>query len=762
MANYKIDLIQANNWDALPNPWKVIKKVSKVDIKYNLTDPKFIGIFEPFFNEDSLRPAQNGLYVDEKSLVATDAHRLIHLQNKGSLDSGLYLISPKISKKTKRKIGKINEKFPEWQVIIHDSTEIVCDIDLVKLKTYCEAVMKGKYCNSVTNQIIFLVQSGQESKRISFNASMLVDVLDTFLKLGNKTIKGGYISQSKSMYFTTEIDFAQNPKSAIGKGDFALLMPFAIYDDFLGARDIDFKTEINVYYSFEDNEIHNSDGSIAYFDYYLTSKELPYISEIHFDMLKRIAGNSPRMPILDYIYVKDNLAVAHDFKQLISIQNVNIEDGIYEIVSGAFKNTNEKLDNFPIGILAKNYNDIGFVNSLELSEYLKEAKDFVGDDELRPTLMGIGYVSNGDKLQIFATNSYILYSHDVVSSNIKNINKVLLNAKNQHYIISNMNGVCDVSTTDDEEFYSFVQGDVRYITNSVDAKPPNYKSVIYSSTDMVLSINKKRVLEVISSLKGEDAKDNITFKFENDIPQQGNFNGNFKLYTSEQQGGQIVLKKDLNVSISYELFEYDREWNDESNLALIMPVITDDRDVIQFNQKLLNTYLSLPQSEDNIFFKSGSKNGQYIVKLFNSQFSPTPPTPIEPIYRKITQPIIPSTTNTLNYKVGDRFIKLYDNPISPDFIDTIISIVKSPFPLITVEVLNTKTNTLEDNFYYSINDFEYELQKGDILRYVEPTFITPQSKENIEKAIKGLKYLADKGNDKAIKAIKGLQYLLNK
>lgn len=37
-----------------------------------------------------------------------------------------------------------------------------------------------------------------------------------------------------------------------------------------------------------------------------------------------------------------------------------------------------------------------------------------------------------------------------------------------------------------------------------------------------------------------------------------------------------------------------------------------------------------------------------------------------------------------------------------------------------------------------------------------------KSKEDIEKAIRGLQYLADKGNEKAIKAIKGLQYLLNK
>lgn len=37
-----------------------------------------------------------------------------------------------------------------------------------------------------------------------------------------------------------------------------------------------------------------------------------------------------------------------------------------------------------------------------------------------------------------------------------------------------------------------------------------------------------------------------------------------------------------------------------------------------------------------------------------------------------------------------------------------------------------------------------------------------KSREDIEKAIRGLQYLADKGNEKAIKAIKGLQYLLNK
>jgi len=37
-----------------------------------------------------------------------------------------------------------------------------------------------------------------------------------------------------------------------------------------------------------------------------------------------------------------------------------------------------------------------------------------------------------------------------------------------------------------------------------------------------------------------------------------------------------------------------------------------------------------------------------------------------------------------------------------------------------------------------------------------------KSKEDIEKAIKGLQFLADKGNEKAKKAIIGLKILLNK
>jgi hypothetical protein len=56
----------------------------------------------------------------------------------------------------------------------------------------------------------------------------------------------------------------------------------------------------------------------------------------------------------------------------------------------------------------------------------------------------------------------------------------------------------------------------------------------------------------------------------------------------------------------------------------------------------------------------------------------------------------------------------------------------------------------------------YDNERGGKPTEESPATTGSKSKEDIEKAIRGLQYLADKGNEKAIKAIKGLQYLLNK
>jgi hypothetical protein len=61
---------------------------------------------------------------------------------------------------------------------------------------------------------------------------------------------------------------------------------------------------------------------------------------------------------------------------------------------------------------------------------------------------------------------------------------------------------------------------------------------------------------------------------------------------------------------------------------------------------------------------------------------------------------------------------------------------------------------------YSIDDIVSEFFKNQ--KEEDAPKSATKSKEDIEKAIKGLQYLADKGNEKAMKAIKGLKYLINK
>ena len=647
MSNYKIDLLEAKNWDVLPNPWKVVKKVSKVDVKYTLTDKGLISLFEDFFNEDSLRPAQNGLYVDSKSLVATDSHKLLHLVNKGIDEEGVFIVSPRISKKTKRKIGKTSDKFPDFKVILNNESELLFDIDLRKLKTYCEAVIKGKYCNETTKNITFLVERGVPSKKISFNAEFLLQVLETFMKLGHNWIVGGYRGDNRGVYFSNERDVAYAPQKYVGKANFALLMPMMPYnqsEEFLGSTNQDFDTNISCYYSFEDNEIHNSDGSVAYFDYNLTSKELPYISELHLSMLKRIAGNNSKVPILDNILVKDNIAIANDFKQLISIGNIQVEDGVYEILSGAFKNTTYQISNFPDKITSYTFNFIGSVDNFELGNILGYAKDFVGDDDLRPAQQGIGYVFENGVLNVYATNSHILYKQRMSNLGIKDINNVLMNPKDQAYFLSNMEGegLCRVFTTEQNDFYSFEKEFIKYITKAESAKPPKYSQAIYSDTDMVLALDKSAILQTINRLKGEDAKSNITLKFDVDVEKKQSASGKLKLYTSENYQGKTTLKTDLKQDIFYDFFEYDREWS-EVSLAIIMPIISEDKDSITFNQKLLSTILSLPQSTHNIFFKSGRNGGQFIVKLLVNKTPSASPKPVTP--KKVTTTPQPTPPN---------------------------------------------------------------------------------------------------------------------
>jgi hypothetical protein len=77
-------------------------------------------------------------------------------------------------------------------------------------------------------------------------------------------------------------------------------------------------------------------------------------------------------------------------------------------------------------------------------------------------------------------------------------------------------------------------------------------------------------------------------------------------------------------------------------------------------------------------------------------------------------------------------------------------------------VIGDENNAVSTSTLAGIIDDVYDNERGGKGNEEAPTTTATKSKEDIEKAINGLQYLADNGNEKAIKAIKGLQYLLNK
>jgi hypothetical protein len=304
-----------------------------------------------------------------------------------------------------------------------------------------------------------------------------------------------------------------------------------------------------------------------------------------------------------------------------------------------------------------------------------------------------------------------------------------------------MVGNLELLSNDNDEFFMFKQGNIRYITSAESFNPPNYQQVITPNTDMVLDISTSEILKVINSLSKEDLEDTLVFQFPQSIKKPISKGSVVKLYTGEKGRGGVEIKKDLKISIPYELNEVSHDW--DGNLALIMPVFSDDDTYLQFDPKLLKPLLSVSH-QGGIYYNSDKLGGQFLIEL-GEPSTATKKTTSATKSAPSNLPAPPQNSYIIpNFNVGDRF------QFGTESIYTIEGIyqqevsVKLPDGRI-MDTFNVKT----------INDL---IKDGSLVKIETKV----QSKENIEKAIKGLQYLADKGNDKAIKAIKGLQYLLNK
>jgi len=605
----KLDLLKCDSWDKLPDVWKVVKRVREINYKNDISDKNLFNILKNYLSDDLLRPNMLGAYVEKNSITATDSIKLINIPFNSSLETGVYRMNPKteINDTKTYELAK-NINFPAYKDILKNLST-THKISVYKLKTYIQAVINGKYCNNVTNEINFKYD---KDNNIAFNGKFLLEVLDSFLLLGFSEL---YVSiTSSSMYFSPNQETVKNPEKNIGKYPFALLMKLMVNDSGLGAYEMDFGTELTSYYCFECDKIFNADGSVANFDINLQNTDLPYMNSEYLKLISKVLPKNATIPITEYIQVKNTLATATNLEYFLTVKDVYVEDGIYEVCNGALKNTESDIEDFPRFKLNKK-NLIAEVSTDEISQRFSEALYFVSDDDLRPVLQGVCFKILKEQNKLISTNAHILYMANVSKGMGNEIGE-----SDKEYLIGEPKYVAYfLNTVPDEKIkifqyndsnIGFISDDIEFNVRQIDATPPKYESVIDTNINTIMDFDTEELYSALNSLKGEDLKKDVYFDFESKNRDKGYFNLKLSKYSYEKKDTEIV--KDLNINIGCTFKPMQKNDILNNSMALVMPINTNNEN-ISFNVKFLKSFLFV--TSGSFYFDSGKNMPQYIAKL---------------------------------------------------------------------------------------------------------------------------------------------------
>lgn len=605
----KLDLLKCDSWDKLPDVWKVVKRVKEINFKNDISDKNLFNVLKNYFSDDAFRYNMLGAYVEKNSITVTDAYKLINIPFSSSIETGVYRMNPKtqINDTKIYEIAKDIKYVPYRDILLKDGTT-THKISVYKLKTYIQAVINGKYCNSITNAINFKYD---KENNVAFNGEFLLEVLDSFLLLGFSEL---YVCMSRNtLFFSPNQETAKNPEKNIGKYPFALVMKLLV-DNGLGAYEMDFGTELTSYYCFECDKIFNADGSVANFDINLQNTDLPYMNSEYLKLISKVLPKKATIPIREYIKVQNTVSTATNLDYFLTVKDVYVEDGIYEVCNGALKDTTFDIEDFP-KFKVNTRNLIAELSTNEISQRFSEALYFVGDDDLRPVLNGICLKTGQENSKLISTNAHILY--------IANISKGIGNEiyeSDKEYLIGEPKYVAYfLNTVADEKIkifqynssnIGFISDDIEFNVRQIDATPPKYESVIDTNINTIMDFDTEELYNALNSLKGEDAKKDIYFDFESNDRDKGYFNLKLSNYSYEKKDTEIV--KDLNIKIGCTFKQMQQNDILNKSLALIMPINTNNEN-ISFNIKFLKSFLFV--TNGSFYFDSRKNMPQYIAKL---------------------------------------------------------------------------------------------------------------------------------------------------
>jgi hypothetical protein len=237
--------VVVNNWSDIPDSLKNVRLPKKIDYDINPDNQGLYEIVKPFLDADSLRPALQGINYDDNGVTVTNAHILLTIPTSQDYFRGVY--------KPKEISTKIDIKFPNYENVIPKATQItkVFYIDVLKLLTYCKVASNYSGKNEITFKVNDAVMHFDPTLTINFLSSLIKLTGQVFFDVSFETNKRTLV-------------FSKYPSYKLGKDIIGLIMPY-LYGKHTsyGTANKDKNTELNVYFDFDDNEIHNSDGSIV-------------------------------------------------------------------------------------------------------------------------------------------------------------------------------------------------------------------------------------------------------------------------------------------------------------------------------------------------------------------------------------------------------------------------------------------------------------------------------------------------------------------
>lgn len=627
-----------NNWSDVPAVWKKIPAIKPKRFVVSPYDKDFQSIVSPYIGKDSLRPVMSGIFFDDKGAVVTDAHKLLYVAYDKSEFSGIYPSTYAIKQAEKRgddPVKSVEGTYPKYKSIIPTEAKFSASFNPKKLLQYINVALN--YANKTTRQIAFKYGEGKEDI-IGFNGNFLKDVIESLMKLDKSDqlwIHLTYPSRAGIFSFDKTINYESDT--------WALLMPVMLKNEGifnqLGAHDsYTFKVEgqpdteiyssLNVYFDFQDGEIHNADGSVAKFTENVESSDNDIPQELIDTLARFIARGTTNIPILECVCVDAYGIRATTLEANVVFDNQwDIPQGIYSIQNGALRFEMEmQIDDFP------KLPEIKEEPSLEMKEealefYVGKAIKTKGSDDLRPVMSALcldiksGYGGENVRASLVATDAHTLVHFsltDEITFFDKNPAQYLLGNTTELYNFLKYNdsekAVLSFQSKEVEYnkgvWYKVVCGSAMFIARLTEGKYPNYEAVIPRLTNRKITVNAKELYPCLVSAKAKQfQKDNGNATYIEVVDGKAiQVNSDSVVAGYKKDKAPRVENPLCDVVVTAE--EEEKEIDTTQSFFLIMPVMGES-DIFNMGYKLFLRGIEI-MGQDVITFYNQSKERAFV------------------------------------------------------------------------------------------------------------------------------------------------------